>query len=105
MKARLAFLLVLGICLGTGMRALATDSVLSDQQPNHYEPLGKHRVENHVKLLKKGRITQKDLNGLSADVHGVNILSLSPSDSDVIPASTRPAGSLQLDKVVIVDPN
>jgi len=105
MKARHAFLLVLGICLGTGMRALATDSVLSEQGPNHYQPLEKHRVENQMKTLKKDHMTQKDLSDLSADVHGVNILILSPSDSNAIPASSRPKGSLQLDKVVIVDPN
>lgn len=104
MGARRVFIVALAFCLGTGIQALAMDGAQSDQRPDHYQSLNRRRAENQVLSIKQNSIPQRNSSGLSQDVHGVNILTLSPSDTNAIPATHRPSGSLQLDKVVIVEP-
>jgi len=101
MNSRLVFIGALSVFLSLAGEGLAADRT----QPNQYQSIDLQKAQAQLNRLKKDRVTPKDLNGLSAEVHGVDILPLSSSDSDIIPASSRPTGNLQLDKVVIVDPS
>lgn len=104
MKVHRALVVALGVCLGAGIQALAEDNALSDQRPDHYQPVDRKMAQEQLNHLNKNQITQQDLTGSSAELHGVKILSLSPSESNAVPASSRPAGSLKLNKLVIIDP-
>jgi hypothetical protein len=97
MKARRLFIVALSMFFGLAMRVHADQSV-GDDGPTHYKSVMESK--NQWKLPQNNPLTQKDLNAFSAQVHSVSIISTSESTSDILPASARPQGALQLDKVI-----
>ena len=87
---------VLGVLLGLAWPARAADGT----RPDQYQTLDRKTVQDQVSRLNKGRLTPKELARLSSGVHGVNILTLSPSDTNNLAATSRPTGSLQLNRIV-----
>ena len=74
-----------------------------EDRPDRYAPIDRTTLESRVKALQQGRLTPTDLNEFSAQVHNVSVIAAPDTSSVDLPATSRPKGSLQLDKVVIVD--
>jgi hypothetical protein len=92
-------MLSLGLVLLLGIRIQAGE--VSGDAPDHYAPL----LKNRPKRLQKDKLTAKDLEAYSAQVHNVSVITEPDASADILPASNRPKGALQLDKVMIVDPS
>ena len=98
MNTRLAFIGVLALSLGLAGRSMAAVG----SRPDRYQPLNPVLLQDQTKQLNEPRLAIKDLNTISARVHQVDVSEISP---DMLPAGDRPRGSVQLDKVLIVDPS
>jgi hypothetical protein len=94
-------------CIGifTLLAGLTAKGLAADRtRPDQYQAVNLPIIQEQVQKLNTPKITLKDLNALSARVHAVELSEISP---DVLPPSgaNRPQGSVQLNKVLIVEPS
>ena len=101
MNARILWVLI-GISLGASLvtRVAAGDC---ENNPSCYaDP--RAFLERLEQLQKNPHITRKDLDDLSAQIHHVSVLNTPTPRSDIVPAATRPAGTVKLKAVLKVEP-
>ena len=98
------FIVAFGLFLSLSSQLQADDRMAGDR-PDHYNAIDPKTLQDQMKKFKKHKMTVRDLASFSAPMHGISVLSASDSSDNILPASARPKGSLQLNKVVeIVDP-
>jgi hypothetical protein len=100
MNARLVFLAILGLLVGLSRPARAADR----RCPDCYPALDPRQIQAEIKSLKDHPATSpKDLQQRTTGIRRVDVISVPSNYATGIPASGRPQGSLQLDKVVVID--
>src|SRR6266404_4078346 len=82
---RRAFRVALGMLFGLAIQVRAAEPD-REKRPDRYGSPNITALQAQLNRLSKGRITQKDLNALSEQIHYVN-LGVPQSQADVIPAS------------------
>ena len=102
MNAQLVFLSILGILFSLARPVRAADRSC----PSCYPALDKKQAQAELQRLKEHPITsRKDLMALASEIRRVDVINVPANYAGGVSASGRPQGSLQLDKVVIIDPS
>jgi len=102
MNARLILLCILGLLFSVACPVRAADRSC----PTCYPALDQKQAQAELQRLKEHPITStKDLLAPSSHIRRVDVINVPSTDANGVPASGRPTGSLQLDKVVIIDPS
>jgi hypothetical protein len=100
MKGRILSAL-LGILLGASAGVWAGDRSGADR-PDHY--VDPRLLQDQLERLRKSpKVTMEDLDNLSRQIHNVSVLSAPVSRADIIPAATRPTGTVKLKAVLQTD--
>jgi len=100
MNSRRTSIGIFALLLGLAGRGFAADR----SRPDQYQAADFPLVQEQVQKSKSPKITLQELNALSARVHAVELSEISP-DILPLPKSNRPKGSVQLDKVIIIEPS